>query len=375
MAPMGGASKRGQKGWGCRIGAASLSKGPNKKARRGPNAMKKAFITGITGQDGAYLAKLLLDKGYEVHGGVRRISQPETTRLARLGIDKHLHLHEFDLAEINNIHRLVRDVPVDEFYNLAAQSFVGSSWALPIYAGDVNGLGVVRLLDSLRTLRPETRFYQASTSEMFGLVQEVPQSETTRFYPRSPYGVAKVYGHYITTNYRESFHMHASCGILFNHESPLRSKEFVTRKITLALARLARGGTDPCVLGNLDAKRDWGFAGEYVEGMWRMLQQDVADDYVLATGQTTSIRDFIGFAAAALDMDVTWTGAGLQEKGIDARTGRILIEVSEAFYRPAEVDLLLGDASKAARVLGWTAQVKIAQLAQMMAKADYDDLG
>ena len=337
--------------------------------------MKKAFITGITGQDGAYLAKLLLEKGYEVHGGVRRISQPETTRLARLGIERQVRLHEFDLAEINNIHRLVRDVPVDEFYNLAAQSFVGSSWALPIYAGDVNGLGVVRLLDSLRTLAPETRFYQASTSEMFGLVQEVPQSETTRFYPRSPYGVAKVYGHYITTNYRESFRMHASCGILFNHESPLRSKEFVTRKITLALARLARGGTEPCVLGNLDAKRDWGFAGEYVEGMWRMLQQDVADDYVLATGQTTSIRDFIGFAAAALDMDLHWTGAGLQEKGIDRKTGRTLIEVSEAFYRPAEVDLLQGDASKAARVLGWTAQVKIQELAQMMATADYDELG
>ena len=252
---------------------------------------------------------------------------------------------------------------------------VGSSWELPIYAADVNVMGVVRILDTLRTLAPQTRFYQASTSEMFGLVQAVPQSETTRFYPRSPYGVAKVYGHYITTNYRESFHMHASCGILFNHESPLRSKEFVTRKITLALARLARGGTEPCVLGNLDAKRDWGFAGEYVEGMWRMLQQDVADDYVLATGQTTSIRDFIGFAAAALDMDLHWTGAGLQEKGIDAKTGRILIEVSEAFYRPAEVDLLLGDASKAARVLGWTAQVKIQELAQMMATADYDELG
>ena len=336
--------------------------------------MKKAFVTGITGQDGAYLAKLLLEKGYEVHGGVRRISQPERVRLEKVGVANDVHLHEFDLSEMNNIFRTIRDVPVDEFYNLAAQSFVGSSWDLPIYAADVNGMGVVRILDTLRTLKPDTRFYQASTSEMFGLVQEVPQSETTRLYPRSPYGVAKVYGHYITANYRESFRMHASSGILFNHESPLRGKEFVTRKITLALARLARGGHEPCVLGNMDAKRDWGFAGDYVEGMWRMLQQDVADDYVLATGITTTIRDFVTFAAEALAMDLDWQGEGVSETATDRKTGKRVIEVSEKFFRPAEVDLLIGDPSKAARKLGWKASVAVRDLAQMMARSDYDDL-
>ena len=336
--------------------------------------MKKAFITGITGQDGAYLAKLLLEKGYEVHGGVRRISQPERVRLEKVGVANDVHLHEFDLSEMNNIFRTIRDVPVDEFYNLAAQSFVGSSWDLPIYAADVNGMGVVRILDTLRTLKPDTRFYQASTSEMFGLVQEVPQSETTRLYPRSPYGVAKVYGHYITANYRESFKMHASSGILFNHESPLRGKEFVTRKITLALARLARGGDEPCVLGNMDARRDWGFAGDYVEGMWRMLQQDVADDYVLATGVTTTIRDFVTFAAEALGMDLDWQGVGVAETATDRKTGKRVIEVSEKFFRPAEVDLLIGDPSKAERKLGWKATVAVRDLARMMAKSDHDEL-
>jgi GDPmannose 4,6-dehydratase len=336
--------------------------------------MKSAFITGITGQDGAYLSKLLLEKGYKVHGGVRRISQPETVRLEKLGILDDVTLHEFDLAEANNILRTVQRVPVDEFYNLAAQSFVGASWELPIYTADVDGMGVVRILDTLRTLAPQTRFYQASTSEMFGLVQEVPQRETTRLYPRSPYGVAKVYGHYITMNYRESFGMHASSGILFNHESPLRGKEFVTRKITLALARIARGGREPCVLGNLDARRDWGFAGDYVEGMWRMLQQDQADDYVLATGVTTPIRDFIGFAAEALGLDLVWEGQGIGERATDRRSGTRVIEVSEKFFRPAEVELLIGDPTKARTVLGWEPKVDVRALAQMMARADYDDL-
>ena len=336
--------------------------------------MKKAFITGITGQDGAYLAKLLLDKGYEVHGGVRRISQPETVRLEKLGVARDVHLHEFDLTEMNNIFRTIRDFPVDEFYNLAAQSFVGTSWELPIYTADADGMAVVRILDTLRTLKPDTRFYQASTSEMFGLVQEVPQRETTRLYPRSPYGVAKVYGHYITMNYRESFGMHSSSGILFNHESPLRGKEFVTRKITLALAKLARGGTDPVVLGNLDAKRDWGFAGDYVEGMWRMLQQDQADDYVLATGVTTTIRDFIRFAADALGMQLEFAGEGVHETATCAKTGKRIVEISEKFFRPAEVELLIGDASKAEKNLGWKAAVSVQALAEMMAKSDYDDL-
>ncbi|HBQ35874.1 MAG TPA: GDP-mannose 4,6-dehydratase [Rhodobacteraceae bacterium] len=334
--------------------------------------MKKAFITGITGQDGAYLAKLLIEKGYEVHGGVRRISQPILSRLEWLGVEKDVHLHEFDLAEINNIHRVVRETEVDEFYNLAAQSFVGSSWNLPVYAGDVNGLGVVRILDCLRTLAPQTRFYQASTSEMFGLVQEVPQSETTRLYPRSPYGVAKVYGHYITTNYRESFGLHASSGILFNHESPLRGKEFVTRKITMSLAKIARGADAPLELGNMDARRDWGFAGDYVKGMWQMLQQEAADDYVLATGVTTTIRDFVSYAAQTLNMDLEWSGSGIDETATERKTGKTVVVINEKFYRPAEVDLLIGDSSKAAKKLGWKATVEVRELAEMMAKSDYD---
>lgn len=337
--------------------------------------MKKAFITGITGQDGAYLSKLLLDKGYEVHGGVRRISHSETVRLDMLGVADKVHLHEFDLIEHNNVFRVIRDVEMDEFYNLAAQSFVGASWELPIYTADVGALGVVRLLDTLRDQRPETRFYQASTSEMFGLVQEVPQSETTRFYPRSPYGVAKVYGHYITMNYRESFGMHASSGILFNHESPLRGPEFVTRKITLGLAALARGGTDPVELGNMDAQRDWGFAGDYVDGMWRMLQQDTADDYVLATGVTTTIRDFFGYAADTLGMDLDWQGTGADETATDRKSGKQVMRVNPKFFRPAEVDLLIGDASKARDKLGWEPAVQIRDLADMMARADYDALG
>lgn len=336
--------------------------------------MKKAFITGITGQDGAYLAKLLLDKGYEVHGGVRRISQQETTRLELLGIDRAVHLHEFDLTEQNNIFRTIQAVEMDEFYNLAAQSFVGASWELPVYTADVDGMAVVRILDTLRTLRPKVRFYQASTSEMFGLVQEVPQKETTRLYPRSPYGVAKVYGHYITMNYRESFGMHASSGILFNHESPLRGKEFVTRKITLGLAALARGGCDPLELGNMDAQRDWGFAGDYVEGMWRMLQEEEADDYVLATGVTTTIRDFFTYAAETLGMDLAWEGEGEDETATDRKSGKRVMQVNPKFYRPAEVELLIGDASKAADKLGWTPKVGIRDLAAMMAQSDYDSL-
>jgi GDPmannose 4,6-dehydratase len=333
---------------------------------------KRAFITGITGQDGAYLAQLLLDKGYEVHGGMRRNAQAERARLETLGIADQVILHDLDLSEMTNIFRLIRDVRVDEFYNLAAQSFVGASWDQPLYTGDVNGMGVARLLDALRTLAPETRFYQASTSEMFGLVQAVPQAETTPFYPRSPYGVAKAYGHHITVNYRESFGMHASCGILFNHESPLRGEEFVTRKITRGLARIARGGNAPIALGNLSARRDWGFAGDYVEGMWRMLQQDTPGDYVLATGVTTPIRDFVSFAAEALDMPLDWPGNGVAAGAPDRRTGRRVIEVNPAFFRPAEVDLLVGDASRAQRQLGWRPKVDVRGLATMMARADYD---
>ena len=333
---------------------------------------RRAFITGITGQDGAYLAQLLLEKGYEVHGGMRRSAQDERARLETLGIADQVILHDLDLSEMTNIFRLIRDVPVDEFYNLAAQSFVGASWDQPLYTGDVNGMGVARLLDTLRTLAPETRFYQASTSEMFGLVQAVPQVETTPFYPRSPYGVAKAYGHHITVNYRESFGMHASCGILFNHESPLRGAEFVTRKITRGLARIARGGNAPIQLGNLSARRDWGFAGDYVEGMWRMLQQDIPGDYVLATGITTPIRDFVSFAAEALDMPLDWRGDGVDEVATDRRSGRTVVEVNPAFFRPAEVELLVGDASRARSRLGWRPRVDVRGLATMMARADYD---
>ena len=336
--------------------------------------MKKAFITGITGQDGAYLAKLLLEKGYEVHGGVRRISQPETTRLNSLGIAGDIQLHDFDLLEQNSMFRVIRDVEMDEFYNLAAQSFVGASWELPVYTADADGMAVVRILDTLRTLRPDCRFYQASTSEMFGLVQEVPQTETTRLYPRSPYGAAKVYGHYITMNYRESFGLHASSGILFNHESPLRGKEFVTRKITMGLAALARGGNIPIELGNMDARRDWGFAGDYVDGMWRMLQQDVADDYVLATGVTTTIREFFTYAGEALGMDLDWSGEGENETATDRKTGKLVMKVNPKFYRPAEVDLLIGNPQKAVAKLGWKATVDIRALASMMATSDFDAL-
>ncbi|KIT15146.1 GDP-mannose 4,6-dehydratase [Jannaschia aquimarina] len=334
--------------------------------------MTTAFITGITGQDGSYLAKLLLEKGYEVHGGVRRISQPETVRLQQLGILDQVHLHEFDLAEQNSIFRMIRKVEMDEFYNLAAQSFVGASWELPVYTAEVDAMSVVRILDTLRSVRPETRFYQASTSEMFGLVQEVPQNEKTPLYPRSPYGVAKVYGHYITMNYRESFGMHASSGILFNHESPLRGKEFVTRKITLGLAALARGGNDAVELGNMDARRDWGFAGDYVEGMWRMLQQPTADDYVLATGVTSTIREFFTYAAEALGMDLEWTGEAENETATDRVSGKLVMKVNPKFYRPAEVDLLIGDATKARETLGWQPSVDVKGLAEMMARLDYD---
>ena len=335
---------------------------------------KTAFITGIAGQDGAYLSKLLLSKGYEVHGGVRRISQPEITRLEVLGIADQVTLHEFDLTEQNGMFRTIRDINMDEFYNLAAQSYVDTSWELPVYTAEVDGIAVAKILDMLRMLRPSCRFYQASSSEMFGLAQETPQRETTRFYPRSPYGVAKVYGHYIAVNYRESFGLHVSSGILFNHESILRGEKFVTRKITLGLAALARGGDKPVELGNLDVCRDWGFAGDYVEGMWRMLQQEVADDYVLATGVTTRLRDFFTYAGEALGMNLVWDGEAENETATDRKSGKLVMKVNPKFYRPAEVELLIGDASKAREKLGWEATVDVRSLARLMAESDYDTL-
>jgi len=331
-----------------------------------------AFVTGVTGQDGAYLAKLLLEKGYKVYGGVRRSSNSFPHRLADLGIEHDVELVSFDLSELPSILRLIEKTQPDEFYNLAAQSFVGSSWDQPLYTADVDAIGVCRILEGIRTYSPKTRFYQASTSEMFGLVQAVPQDERTPFYPRSPYGVAKLYGHGITVNYRESFGLHASSGILFNHESPLRGAEFVTRKITLALARIAQGKQDVLELGNLSAQRDWGYAADYVEGMWRMLQQSTADDYVLATGITTTVRSFVEAAGAELGLNIEWNGEAEAEEGFDRKTGNRIVTVNPAFYRPAEVDLLLGNPAKAKERLGWSAATDVNALARMMARADYD---
>jgi GDPmannose 4,6-dehydratase len=334
--------------------------------------MKKAFITGITGQDGAYLAKLLLEQGYEVIGGVRRNASQEFYRLNYLNILDKVSLVDFDLLDINNIVRTIRDNPVDEFYNLAAHSFVGSSWNNPTYVSDVNALGVSRILDTLKTYKSDTKFYQASTSEMFGKVQEVPQKETTKLYPRSPYGVSKCYSHFLTVNYRESFNMHASSGILFNHESPLRGLEFVTRKITHNLAKIALGLDTPLELGNINCLRDWGYAVDYVRGMWLMLQQDQADDYVLSTGKTITIKEFIQSCLETLDLSVEWVGEGLDEVAIDTKTNKTLIKINSKFYRPAEVEILQGDSSKANSVLNWHPTVSSLELAHIMAVADYD---
>lgn len=337
---------------------------------RASGIMKTALITGITGQDGAYLAKLLLENGYTVYGGTRRSSRSPLPRLEFLGISEKVRLVELDLTELSNIFRFVRDVRPSEVYNLAAQSFVGTSWEQPLATTDINALGVTRVLEAIRIFSPDTRFYQASTSEMFGKVQEVPQSETTPFYPRSPYGVSKLYGHWITVNYRESFGLHASSGILFNHESPLRGREFVTRKITIGLARQKLGSQDVLQLGNLDARRDWGFAGDYVLGMWNMVQNQDADDYVLATGRTSTVRYFAECAARAIGIDLVWEGEGTEEVGKDKKTGRTLVQINPAFYRPAEVDLLLGDPSKAREKLGWEPKSSVEELAMMMAEHD-----
>ena len=332
--------------------------------------MPRALITGISGQDAAYLAKFLLSKGYEVVGAQRRTSTPGNWRLLEWGILDQIEIVPIELLEFSNILRLVQRVEPDELYNLAAQSFVAPSFEQPIYTSDVNGLGVARLLEAVRTVNPAIRFYQASTSEMFGKVRETPQNELTPFYPRSPYAAAKLYAHCMVVNYRESHGIHATSGIGFNHESPLRGLEFVTRKITYGLARIRHEQQDVLSLGNLNAKRDWGYAADYVEGMWLMLQQPEASDYVLATGRTYSIRDFIGFAAPAAGFDIDWKGEGEDTRGIDRRTGRTIIRVDPAFYRPAEVDLLLGNARKARLTLGWEPKVDIKGLATMMMEAD-----
>lgn len=338
---------------------------------------KKALITGITGQDGAYLAELLLDKGYEVHGIKRRASQLNTERIDHLYQDPHednvrLTLHYGDLVDSTNLIRIVQEVQPDEVYNLAAQSHVRVSFDTPEYTSDVDGLGTLRLLEAIRILGLEStcRFYQASSSELFGKVQESPQSETTPFYPRSPYGVAKLYAFWIVKNYRESYGMHASNGILFNHESPLRGETFVTRKITRAVARIKLDMQDCLHLGNLDAQRDWGHARDYVEGMWRMLQQDTPDDYVLATGVTTTIREFATMAFAEAGIQVSWRGQGLDEEGYCPESGHVLVKVDPRYFRPAEVEVLIGDASKAQAQLGWKATCTLQELCREMVQAD-----
>jgi GDPmannose 4,6-dehydratase len=336
--------------------------------------MKSAIITGISGQDGAYLAQLLLDKGYQVYGTYRRTSSVNFWRIEELGIEKHpnLHLVEHDLQDIGSSMRLLESSEATEVYNLAAQSFVGVSFDQPVLTAQVTALGALNLLEAIRGVNKKIRFYQASTSEMFGLVQEVPQKESTPFYPRSPYGVAKLYAHWITLNYRESYDIFGCSGILFNHESPLRGREFVTRKITDSVAKIKLGKLDVLELGNLDAKRDWGFAKEYVEGMWRMLQADAADSYVLATGRTETVRDFVTMAFRAVGIDIAWTGAGLNEVGKCSETGKLLVRINPKFHRPAEVDLLIGDANKAKEKLGWSATTTLEELCAMMVEADLE---
>lgn len=340
--------------------------------------MKKALITGITGQDGSYLAELLLEKGYEVHGMKRRASSFNTQRIDHLYQDVHkdskFKLHYGDLSDSSNLIRLVHDIEPDEIYNLAAQSHVKVSWDCPEYTADNDGLGTLRLLEAIRinNLEKKTKFYQASTSELYGLIQEPIQKETTPFYPRSPYAVAKLYAYWICVNYRESFGMFASNGILFNHESPRRGETFVTRKITMAATKIKLGLQDKLYLGNLDAKRDWGHAKDYVEGMWRILQQDKPSDYVLATGVTTSIRDFCLMTFRELGIELEFTGEGVNEKGIDTATGRVLIEVDPRYFRPAEVDLLLGDSTKARRELGWMPRYNLQMLVKEMVESDLE---
>ena len=333
---------------------------------------KKAIVTGITGQDGAYLAQLLLAKGYEVYGTYRRTSSVNFWRIEELGIAGHerLHLVEYDLTDLSASIRLLERSQASEVYNLAAQSFVGVSFEQPVTTAEITGIGAVNLLEAIRIVNPKARFYQASTSEMFGLVQAVPQSESTPFYPRSPYGVAKLYAHWMTVNYRESYGIFGTSGILFNHESPLRGREFVTRKITDSAAKIKLGQLDVLELGNLDAKRDWGFAKEYVDAMWRMLQADEADTFVVATGRTETVRDFVRMAFKAVDIALDFQGQGEAEVGIDSATGKTLVHVNPRFYRPAEVDLLIGDASRAREKLGWQAQTSLEQLCQMMVEAD-----
>ena len=338
--------------------------------------LKKTLITGITGQDGSYLAELLLEKGYEVHGMLRRSSSFNTGRIDHLyndpGIlDKRMYLHYGDLTDSSNLNRLLEKIEPDEIYNLGAQSHVQVSFEVPEYTAEVDAIGTLRFLDAIKDTGVKTKFYQASTSELYGKTQDVPQSEKTPFYPRSPYGVAKSYGYWIIVNYREAYDLFACNGILFNHESPRRGPTFVTRKITRAAARIKYGIQEKLVLGNLDAKRDWGYAPEYVEGMWLMLQQEEPDDFVMATGEAHTVREFVSLAFSELKIELEWEGKGVDEKGID-KSGNVRVEVNERYFRPTEVDFLIGNPIKAEKELGWKAKTKFENLVAIMARADWE---
>lgn len=330
--------------------------------------MKRALITGINGQDGSYLAELLLEKGYEVYGLMRRKSVVDYGNVEH--IKDKINFIYGDMTDLVSLVNAMRTSQADEVYNLAAQSFVATSWEQPVATADIDALGVTNLLEAIKLVKPEARFYQASTSEMFGLVQEIPQKETTPFYPRSPYGVAKLYGHWITKNYRESYDMYACSGILFNHESERRGKEFVTRKITDAVARIKLGVQDHLELGNMDSKRDWGHSKDYVRAMWLMLQQDKADDYVIATNETRTVREFVETAFTCVDINIKWQGEGVEEVGIDDATGKVVVKVNPRFFRPAEVDILIGNPTKAETKLGWEREISFKDLVQRMMKND-----
>jgi GDPmannose 4,6-dehydratase len=327
---------------------------------------KVALITGITGQDGAYLSKFLLEKGYKVFGGYRRTSTPNFWRIDELGIRDEINLLELDIQDTSNLLRIIHKTSPDEVYNLAAQSFVGVSFDQPIVTGEITGISVTKLLEAIREVNPKIKFYQASSSEMFGKVQEIPQKESTPFYPRSPYAVAKLYGHWISVNYREAHNMFTCSGILFNHESPLRGIEFITRKVTDAVARIHCGKQDFLELGNLDAKRDWGYAKEYVEGMWKMLQHNKADDYILATGQTHSIRELVELSFSKIGTEIVWENSGIEEMGKCKKSGKLKVKINPSFFRPAEVDLLIGDYSKAKNILNWEPATKFEGLVEIM---------
>ncbi len=338
--------------------------------------IKKALITGVTGQDGSYLTELLLKKGYEVHGLIRRSSSFNTGRIDHIISDPEMkdkfYFHHGDVTDTSNLNRVLEKTQPDEIYNLAAQSHVRVSFDIPDYTAQVDALGTLRFLDAIRETGIRTRFYQASTSELYGKVQQTPQNEQTPFYPRSPYGVAKLYSYWIIVNYREAYNIFASNGILFNHESPRRGETFVTRKISRAVARIKFGLQEKLMLGNLDAKRDWGFAPEYVEGMWRIMQHDEPDDFVLATGKTHSVREFVELAFSEIGIDVSWTGSKEDEEGIDVKTGKTLVAIDPNYYRPTEVDLLLGDPTKAKTELGWEAKTSLKDLVSIMIKSDLD---